>query len=124
MRWPLQSNTKLRLNCSTKAFESSEVMMSIAGKGCSRRTSKIQHRKTPTNIPFRVSFTSQNGKDHLTTYVSEVSLATVRLRYATEEANIAQGGGIAAHETSASAFILAGFEIEDLQCVTMFLIVY
>lgn len=51
----------------------------------------------------------------------EVSLAKVRLRYATEEADLAAGGILAAHETSASAFILAGFEIEDMQCVCLFL---
>lgn len=54
----------------------------------------------------------------------EVSLAKVRLCYATEGANLAEGGGLAVHERSASAFILAGFEIEDIQCVCLILIHY
>jgi hypothetical protein len=48
---------------------------------------------------------------------SDISLTTIRLRYATEEANTAAKDGTAAPEYGVSAFITAGFELEELQYV-------
>lgn len=44
--------------------------------------------------------------------ILEISLAKVRLQFATEEAALAAS---AVHEVSGSAFLSAGFDLEDLQ---------